>query len=116
VRQEHIKAILARGSVFGEDLPAEFANAGAEIAQDIFLAAGDQLDATGVAAEGSAHREGKFAVDEGIDRLRSFERTAARSEKGAADFRAHPIVTQRGRERAAAAPEVNANRLHRCLR
>ncbi len=56
MRQEHVEAMLAVGPVFGEQIAPELAHAGAEVAQHVLVAAGRDLDASGVAAKCAAHR------------------------------------------------------------
>src|SRR6266404_178244 len=87
---------------------AEFAYAGAEIAQHVFIAVGDDLDAARVAAKGAAHRKRQRVVDEGIDRLRRIECTPARRKQCVADLAAYRLLAQRCRQRAAGAPEAHA--------
>ena len=55
VRQEDVEAVLAPAAMLAQNAIAELAYTAAEIAQYVFIAAGDDLDAAGVAAVGAAH-------------------------------------------------------------
>src|SRR6266446_2987420 len=86
MREKHIEAMRAARAVLAENLIAKLAHPGAEIADEIFVPAGDDLDAAGVAAKGAADREGQVAVDKAVDRLGGSEAAAARGEQRVADF------------------------------
>src|SRR6516225_10639657 len=105
--------MLASPAMLGEDMVAEFAYTAAEVAQYVFVAAGDDLEAASVAAEGTAHRKGQRMVDEGVDRLRRLERPPARCEQRLADLPAHRPLPQRGRQRASGPPETHPQRSRR---
>ena len=59
--------------MLAQDAVAELAYAGAEIAQHVFIAAGDNLGAGRVAAVGAADRKGQDLIHKGIDILRCVE-------------------------------------------
>src|SRR6516165_8263865 len=95
--QEHIKAPLGGGVALGHYVVAEFAQTGAEVANNILVTAGDDLHTAGVAAKGAAHRKWQPAVDEGIDRRLGLERLPASGEERIADLGADPPLAQRSR-------------------
>src|SRR4051812_2722756 len=92
------------------DLVAEFADAGAEIAQEIIVAAAADLDAAGIAAERAAHRKRQLAVDNGVDRFGVGDAALARRQQRVADLRSHRHLAERRRERAAGAPKTHRDR------
>src|SRR6266478_216683 len=69
MREKHIEALRAAWAVLAENLIAKLAQPGAEIAYEILVLAGNDLDAAGVAAKGTADREGQVAVDKAVNRL-----------------------------------------------
>ena len=77
---------------------AELAYTAAEIAQYVFIAAGDNFDAAGVATVGAANRKGQCAVDEVVNRLRRVEGPAARREQRIPDLAAYRRFLQRRRQ------------------
>ena len=50
-----LKHLLAAGPCSGHHVVAEFAHTGAEVADNVLVAAGNDLHTAGVAAEGAAH-------------------------------------------------------------
>src|SRR5712692_5005239 len=104
MRKKQVEAVRGGRSV-GENVIAKFAQPGAEIAYEILVAAGDDLDAAGVAAKGAADREGQVTVDKAVDRLGGGQAAAACGEQRVADFRADRTMPQRRRQRSAGAPE-----------
>src|SRR6516164_8375064 len=87
---------------------AELAYTAAEIAQYVFIAAGDNFDAAGVATVGAANRKGQCAVDKVVNRLRRVEGPAARREQYIPDLAAYRRFLQRRRQRTPSAPEAHA--------
>ena len=119
VRHEHVVGGFAARPVLGQHAVAELANPGAEIAQHVFVAAGLDLDAGGVAAKGAGYRERQLAVDKRVDGVRSGQAALARRQQRLADFRPHRLASDRGGQRAPRAPEIDAERrgvLYRRLR
>src|SRR5262249_37468500 len=55
VRQEYIEAVLASRAMFPQHVAAEFAHAGTEVADHIFVGAGNDLDTAGIAAKSAAY-------------------------------------------------------------
>src|SRR5262249_1878393 len=55
MRQEDVEAVLLFAAMLPQHVIADLAYSSAEIAQHIFITAGDELDAAGIAAESAAH-------------------------------------------------------------
>src|ERR1700719_3299214 len=110
VRHKYIEGVFSVGAVLPKYPVAEFAHARAEIADHIFVAAGNDLHTAGIAAERAAYRKWQPAVYEGIDRLLGLERMAASGEQRIADLGADRPLSQRCRQRAAGAPKADTQR------
>ena len=86
---------------------AEFAYTRAEVANNVLIAAGNDLHTAGVAAKGAAHRKRQPVVDESVDCRIGLEPLSARGKKCIADLGADRLRAQRRRQRAAGAPEMD---------
>src|SRR4029077_7083336 len=95
MREKHIEAMRSVCAIATEDVIAEFADPGAQVAQEMLVPAGSDLDAARIAAKGAADREWQLALDKPVDRLRGAELAAASGEERVTDFRAHSMVPER---------------------
>src|SRR5262249_10282798 len=93
-------------AVLGEDPVSELANAGANIAQDVFIGPGQQFNTARISSEGSPDRKGE-PVDKRVYRLVAAEGFPARRHQRLANFGAHGQVVERGGQRTARSPETD---------
>src|SRR6266446_10089735 len=78
VGQEHVEALLGRRAVLGHHMVAEFAHPRAEVADNVLVAAGNELYTAGVTAEGATHGKRQPAVYESVDRRIGLKRLPTR--------------------------------------
>src|SRR5258708_39040132 len=110
VRHEDVVTGLAARSVPGEQMIAELAHPGAQIAQHVFVTTGCDFHTAGVAAVGAADRKRQFAIDKVLNRCRIRQAASAGSEQGIADFCPHRGLPKRSRQLASSTPKMHPER------